>query len=319
MNETIVAKLNEEVSKRIGHTIGTDHIHTDENGWYYYIPAKSLLANHPLVLNHYRGPLFIVIPYKDGELLDQETISVEDYIENSTWSFGYYWGGGSLLGGIRWMPFEEKGIHETEKIKRYFTILGCRTSRISSGWQAEENDCANCSVKNCPFSRFHENASWDNEVKEEDDRIKLFKAVKRRIYERFGLKAVSCMSQDSDTIRMFVGFEKNTVSVYLPQALMIDMLYNPGKYNISEVANSLKFEVGTSWHIVDDEVVPEKHEYVPEDADCEFLFNYWKDERSFCNWFPKEESTPKSSEENHSEQGGNRFINLIMRIFKKVS
>ena len=69
----IIEELNKKVSEAIGCGIGVNHIHTDFEGWDYYIPAKSLQENHPLILNHYRGPLFMVIPYKDWERLKSGT------------------------------------------------------------------------------------------------------------------------------------------------------------------------------------------------------------------------------------------------------
>ena len=108
MSDIIIQELSKQVSPLIGHNIGLDHIHTDEAGWYSYIPAKSLQANHPLVLNHYRGPLFMVIPFEDWEVLEKGTVSVQEYVESSIWSFGYYWGGGSILTGVYWQPLEKR-------------------------------------------------------------------------------------------------------------------------------------------------------------------------------------------------------------------
>ena len=315
MNELITEKMSEVVSSKIGLTIGPDHVHTDENGWVYYIPAKSLHEWHPLVMKHYRGPFFIVIPHKDWNLLEQQIVSVEDYVENSTWSFGYYWGGGSVLGGVQWMPFEEKGIHEREKINRYLTILSCRTSRRFSGYLADEQKCAQCSVKNCPFSRFHQNASWDNEVKELDDRILLFKAVKERIQNRFGLEATLCLNQENNSIWIFPSYKKGTVTIRLPEATLIDMLYNPGKYDTDEVANSLKLEAGISWQYVNGEFIPPKRVDIPEGADAKFLYDCWKDDSRYQNWLPEVKSiSEKVEKETHEEQPDKRIAALLERI-----
>ena len=287
----VIERLSNIVSPLIGHTIGLDHIHTDENGWYYYIPAKSLQENHPLILNHYRGPLFMTIPFEDWKRLENEMVSIQEYVDNSVWSFGYYWGGGAMLDGVHWQPLEDgTGIHDTEKISRYLSILRCRTHHVSSGYMPSNETCEACPIEHCPFSKCevkNAGASWKNEVQEVDDRKLFYRAVAKRIEERFGLKAVSCVVKKDKTISIYPGWEKNNVSVYLPEGILIDMLYNPGIYNIKELVNQLDFEVGIPWRFTENnEFVSTKQYTIPSDADVEFLYDHWK-EKNVCNWFEK--------------------------------
>lgn len=281
----LLEKLSNFVSPLIGHTIGVKHIHTDDFGWEYYIPEKSLQANHPLILSHYRGPLFMVIPFEDFDLLLNEKITVENYVNNSYWCFGYYWGGGSMLYGAKWQPLEEgPGIHNTEKIKRYLEILTCRTFNRSSGHIPTSKECIKCFVERCPFSRYepkYRNSSWENEVLEADDRIKFFEVVKVLVKEKFGLDTLSCLNQKENTIALTPCYKKNTVDILLPESLLIDMLYNPGKYNITETVNSLKLELIIPWHYENNVLFEAQRINVPENLtrheNVDFWHNYWKE------------------------------------------
>lgn len=251
----LLEKLSNIVSPLIGRTIAVKHIHTDNFGWEYYIPEKSLQANHPLILNHYRGPLIMVIPFKDFELLQNEVITVEEYVNDSYWCFGYHWGGDSMLHGAKWQPLEEEpGIHNTEKIKRYLKILTCRTYERSSGHIPTTEECTQCFVERCPFSYYepkYRDSSWENEVLEADDRIKFFEEVKVLIKEKFGLDALDCLNQKENSISLTPSYEKDSVTIFLPEYLLIDMLYNPGKYDIIETVNSLKLEIIVPAHVRD--------------------------------------------------------------------
>lgn len=287
--EEVVEKLNSVLSNLIGCHIGTDHIHTDEQGWFYYIPKESLQENHPLILNHYRGPLFVVIPVKDMERLKEEVIAVNDYVNNSVWNFGYFWGGGSLLDGIKWQPLEEKGIHDTQKIARYLRILLCRTSTHSSGYVPDEKHCSSCLIQRCPYSRYkfkYAGSSWRNEVTERDDRIALYSAIKERVEKRFGFNVNSCMVNSlTETVCIFPHHYKDTVEVYLPQALLIDMMYNPGKYDTEKVAEELKMEIGVPWHYEGEKFVEAQRYEITEVTTTESFYEIWKEQCPYVAHF----------------------------------
>lgn len=317
-------ELNSIVSALIGHNIGVNHIHTDKDGWHYYIPAKSLQANHPLILNHYRGTLFMVIPLADWTKLENGDITVQDYVDNSVWSYGYYWGGGSMLRGVQWQPFEEKGIHDKKTISRYLTILKCRTNQTSLGYKPSEEKCMSCLIEHCPFSKCKakcEKASWDNEIKEYDDRVLLFEAVKERIQKRFGLEAVNCYNQDEDTICIFPSYSKDTVNVYLPKKILIDMMYNPGKYNIEETVDSMELQIGIPFHsTTNHEIVPSKRYPVAVDADVQMCYDLWRKECPNCisNWFDTrntEEVDTSKAIEKHDLNFTEKVVNFFENLF----
>jgi len=274
MKGTFKTTLGKTLENLIGHQIGEEHIHSDKQGWFYYIPAKSLHPNHPLIMAHYRGPFFVVLPCEDYELLDDGRMSINTYIDNASWSFGYFWGGGSLLNGVYWQPLEEgPGIHNTEKIRHYLTILKCRTQFQSSGYMPSAESCASCPLTSCPFSKYKsEGSSWESEVQEHDVRKDLFNSLRTRISNNFGLNCISCTSNSSsDSVILSPLAGINTVQASIPQEILIDMLYHPDMYNIKATANSLKFEI----------CVPGKTERIaiPNNAGPQFFCDFWQNRK----------------------------------------
>lgn len=163
-----------ELSKLVGKHIGLDHIHPGKGHYYYIQPTK---IGSPMLLNHYRGPIFVDIHPDDLEGLQSGDIDAMEYIHTANWQIGYYWGGGSMVGGGFYQPFDIVG--RSEEVKRYFKILSCRTQKRSSGYMPSEDVCAKCPVNDCPFSEYKE-GKWENEVREEDPRVIFFEALNRR-------------------------------------------------------------------------------------------------------------------------------------------
>lgn len=295
VGQQICEQFSSIVSPLIGGFIGSDDIITDESGYYYYIPKQKLQPKHPLILNHYRGQLFMVIPTLDWKDLENGTVSVQEYVDTSWWNYGYLWGGCNFLGGVQWQPFESgTGIHETENISRYLRILRCRTIRHSSGYMPSETSCLDCTVEHCPFSEVETKkagASWDNEFQEVDDRIALFKAAKERLEREFGFKATACHNFSDSTMVVFPQFMCSEVDISLPADLMVDMQYNPGKYDVEKVANELKIVVGIPLHRNEnDELVLPTHVEIPEGANKEFILDTWKKAGCCKEWFPEEKN-----------------------------
>lgn len=273
MNMNIKSQLYFAVAPLIGHTIDLEHIYSDQNPFCGYLTERCLQAGHPLILIHYNGFVMMVIPSNDWELLEERTISVEDYIDNSVWNYGFLWSGGSILEDLQWQPFESNGIYATSKISRYLRILKCRTQRISSANKFNTSRCTICPIEQCPVSDYAPKAlgsSWVNEVTEFNDRISLYMAVKEYLEETFGLNATSCKSHnDGDTVLLTPG-NKNTLTVYFPQQLLLDLMYNPRKYDIKKIADQLKYEAAIL------EKGGFKHVLVPESANVQFFYDYWK-------------------------------------------
>lgn len=307
--ENINKEFASELTARIGYVFGEDHIHTDENGWYYYIPAKSLHHNRPLIMHHYRGPYFVVIPWEDMKAIQAEEISVTEYIDTSVWSFGRYWGGGTMIGGGYWQILEggTPGFTDTERIKRYMTILACRGHRVSCGYMPSDECCEKCAIEKCPFTQYapkHEGSSWDAEVRERDARRELFNEMAKLIEARYGLKAVGCHSHEfekSSTL-LFYGYEKDTVNVYFPKELMINLLYYPEKYNIKLLAEGFDIEAAIPWTYVDrDAFVPCKHQVIH--GGVNDFYEFWSQDNRF-KWFEPEIEPEKEVPQEAAEPCG---------------
>ena len=266
----------EAVSARIGFRLGKDHTHSDEDGWYYYIQKESLTSYHPLLMMHYRQTLFAVIPYEEYKKVESGLIDPLDYIESSWWSFGYYWGGGSMIGGSFWQPLENVcGIHDTEKISRYLQILECRTAKRASGYNPTRSECMDCKVEKCPFSKVdakNEGASWESEIAEHDYRRDMFSAVAERAKKVLEVNLHGVLCYDGDNALLIPNSYEESCMLYLPVSLTNDILYNPGERDWAQIASNLKFELGV--FMKKDRIVVEEDKL--EILAAEFARNFWE-------------------------------------------
>lgn len=322
MNQT---DWRDEFSRKMceltGHCVANYNILSDENGWYYYIQAKSLVSNHPLLMNHYRGQLFVVIPFEEYRKLEEGTINPISYIENAYWSIGYYWGGGSMVGGVFWKPLEDTtGIHNKELVNRYLYILACRTHKKSSGYMTPEEQCFKCPVKQCPFSNCPEKmngASWENEVKEHDYRRDIFAAFAKRAKSELDLELRGLICHSGDTALLIPdSCRKDTCKLYLPVALNNDILYHPGNRNWDEVAASLEIELGV---LFDNQKRARITDELPLPAP-EFCRDFWKSCGAIGSWYPEEqhEEINAANENQPAEKIGifKRIVNFFASAIK---
>ena len=151
-----------------------------------------------MLLHHYRGPFFIDMSENDYEAIVSGKISAHDYILSANWLVGYFWGGGSMVGGGYYQPIDIVG--RKEEVRRYLQILSCRGYRQSCGYMPTAEKCAGCKVDNCPFSKFKA-GKWESELPEPDPRIKLFKGLFQRFeqaYPGFTLRGFLCSSAIPD-------------------------------------------------------------------------------------------------------------------------
>lgn len=198
------------ISKLVGYPITEENVHSDENGWDYFVTSKSLMPNHPLLLVHHTGPLMAIIPYHDYMELENGEVYPLPYIANAHWNYGKYAGGKDIRSGVFWMPLEKmRGISNTEKISQYLNQIG----RIS--------------------------------IHPEDDRQRLFIAVENRIRQELELNVHAFMSYNGENAFLLAHpTERDTVTCYLPAILLNDILYHPGERDWQEFAKSFRFELG---------------------------------------------------------------------------
>ncbi len=184
-------ELAEKLSVKTGCKITEEHIHSDNPGYHYYI--RDLQSEHPLFLIHYRTVPMCILPDADFQRLSIGQITPEDYIDQARWSYGRYWGGGSLLGGIYWQPLEDtRGIHDTATISRYLQILMCRTLAHSSGYRPTTTVCCNCKLDSttCPLSAMNLTGDWATEIQEPDARVELLKVLQHWLDVEYGFEKV---------------------------------------------------------------------------------------------------------------------------------
>lgn len=174
-NNINVNNFATELSELIGQHIGLDQIHSSTEGRFYYIQAPK--AGAPMLLHHYRGPFFIDMHPEDFESISTGKISAHNYIMSANWQVGYFWGGGSMIGGGYYQPLDLVG--RKDDVRRYLQILACRGGKKSHGYMPSEKKCTDCSVENCPFSKYKEGC-WDVEIPESDPRVYLFNALRER-------------------------------------------------------------------------------------------------------------------------------------------
>lgn len=219
----------EKVSKLIDYPLEIKHIHSDEPGWDYYI--RNLRPGWPLLLIHYRGPLMAVIPAEDYRKLQSGHLSVDQYIVDSRFSYGYFRGGGDILNGVYWQPFElSTGIHFPDLIGRYLRIMNCRMCRSVSGHRPEEFECQACPLEqsSCPFSPFNETGTWEREIQEKDRRAEMLSVIRERILTEMGFHVVEFMPHDfvdKFELQIFPSFQPNTVGIRVHTELLNELLY----------------------------------------------------------------------------------------------
>lgn len=190
-----------ELSTIVDQSISLEHIHAISEGRFDYIQAPEMGA--PMLLNHYRGPFFVDIHPDDLKKITSGEVSSHDYIYSANWQVGYFWGGGSMVKGGYYQPFDI--VNRTEEVRRYFKILSCRGYYRASGYMPSEKCCKYCSVENCPFRNYKE-GRWENEMEEYDPRIDLFSALLLRFENQFSgytFRGFFCSKIEDDTIILY--------------------------------------------------------------------------------------------------------------------
>lgn len=182
-----IQELLDEIKELTGQRVGTEHIHPSTAGREDCIQAPKTGA--PMLLHHYRGSFFVDIHPDDFQKISSGEISPHEYITNANWLVGYYWGGN---GGSYYQPLDIVG--RKDEVRRYLKILSCRGFHQSCGYMPSEKNCDDCSVENCPFSKYKQ-GDWAAEMPEPDPRRDLFRALLKRFEEEnhgYSLRGFLC-------------------------------------------------------------------------------------------------------------------------------
>lgn len=242
---SVLETLNQELERLTGCEIGVKYIQSDKKGWLKYIPPGSLYRGMPLILSHYVGALFVVLPHQDYHDLIRGKVSVAKYIDESVWNYGYFLGAANLKTGIYWQTLENgnPGIRDTAKVKRFLTIMQCRTAQKHLGEEAfDKKRCLGCDEYYCPASPMDQkrlSVTWEEEFPElaKPKRLEFYEAISKLVKERFGMKVCALqidksLDKSRENIYLVTGFLKNTVKVILSQELFMDMLYFPENFDV---------------------------------------------------------------------------------------
>lgn len=273
--KTIIAQ---KVSALIGKGIMSEDVMSDKDGIYYYIPAQSL--KNPVVLEHYRGRLMMVLPVADCLEIEANNIDIDSYIQNSHWGFGYFRGGGSLIGGIKWKPFEitTKG----KEINHFLNFWHCKVFQSVSG-NTPGRVCLNCKLDTCSVSDYKRNGDAEMEYEIPDDRCKFWGLLKERLEQELKLKGIMLLPQAKKYITLYPSMGEREVQVYAPETMLIRLLDEPGKHDVRELVEGLEIKLGIP---ALDENHEEKIMRVDENS-AFFCYSVWRDEcpQLVARWF----------------------------------
>ena len=222
-------KFSEIVSPLIGSQLIIENIHSCNPGSCYYI--RELTPGCPIILIRYDGSILAILPEEDFSTLEKGNTSAEDYIQNSHFYFGYYLGGCDIT-SIYWMPLEAThGIHDSDKIKNYLTIMKCYTLNVSKGYSLIEDNCNSCDVESgtCPFSPLNTNNTLKNQFQKHDARLGFIDEIKKTLIKKNPGATISIFSHtdwiNSNVIKLYK-FNDN-LHVQVPQRILNDMMYHP--------------------------------------------------------------------------------------------
>jgi hypothetical protein len=215
-----------ELSMLIGQHIGPDHIHPSTGRFYYIQMPKT---GSPMLLHHYRGPFFVDMNPVDYDRIDSGEVSPHEYIYKANWLVGYYWGGGSMIGGGYYQPMDIIG--RNDQVRRYLKILACRGSFKACGYMPSSDECLKCDVIDCPFSLFSQ-GDWAEEMEEDDPRIDLFNHLVKRFqseYAPYSIRGFLCGSIPDNEVwfrpnSRYTDSEEYSFTCYVSENLIEDLL-----------------------------------------------------------------------------------------------
>lgn len=179
----------DELSIIVDQPIEVQFIWTNERIYYY---IQQPLEMHPMLLSHYRGGYFVEMNPQDMKKIKSGEISPSDYIRQANWLVGYFWGGGSMVGGGYYQPMDIVG--RQDEVRKYLKTLDCRGITGACHYMPNEAKCARCTLTECWFSKYKEGKREDD-IQEPDPRHDLFDALMRRFekeYPGYTLRGFCC-------------------------------------------------------------------------------------------------------------------------------
>lgn len=271
------ATFADYLSKLTGEKVNEENVYSDECTEDFPLLPKNLLSNYPLLLVHHTRSLIAVIPHKDYLQLENGDVTPLQYIAGAYWNYGKYSDEEDVSTGIFWKPFEaKKGISETEKIREYLNIIG------------------------------------KLKIHPEDFRQGFFAAIKKRAKKELELNIDDFMGYEGENALLIANSsQKDTITCFLPEILLNDILYHPGERNWEELANAFKFELGVSHN---------RRRYIIPD-------NYMGNRAEFCRrtlrnlgfsnrWYGTASTEPKEEKEIQNAKQDPKSGNGTSRIFK---
>lgn len=242
-------ELSEILTELIGYPLLPQNIVSDDPGFYYYI--RNLQPRHPICVMDYhvaplgRPQLLLVLPCADYRRAEEGRIFAAEYADTSSFSFGYYWGGGTIY-GVYWQPLEQgTGIKNTDRIRRYLWQMACRTYRHSLGHEVPQKLCADCPLEAeaCLYSPLNQSGTRVCEFVELDRRQELRDALADRVKNELGFEVYDFMSHTGakNMVQLYAGYRPGTVRIFASQELLNEMLYYPEvERDFAKLASSLR-------------------------------------------------------------------------------
>lgn len=274
-------EISEAISTAISEPVQEENIHLDVENLYYAEVGFRLPELHPMLIWHQEGYFSCLLPFTDWSTLEKEIFSVPYYLGKATWSFGYYVEDDLFLQAVQWQPLEEQGFHDKEKIKRHLIFLKCYTKFKKKGKFPQEKDCQNCLLTGCCFSPFTVKRA-NLEVDAQNERVAFFLAVKEKISKQFGFAVSNSVNyNDQEVIRMYPATEEGTVSLTLPEQILLEMQYNPGKYLPEKVAHILPMEAANNPYYKNGKFVPMESLRLGENSTSEDCYVFWQHREHF--------------------------------------
>ena len=105
---------------------------------------------------------------------------------------------------------------------------------------------------------------------------------KENISKQFGFAVSNSVNyNDQEVIRMYPATEEGTVSLTLPEQILLEMQYNPGKYLPEKVAHILPMEAANNPYYKNGKFIPMESLRLGENSTSEDCYAFWQHSEHF--------------------------------------